>query len=107
MIKYRYTELAEDVAWIFEIPEQKDTTTEKTENAFFYARLDDEPNMFYDVLAVTVYEIKHNILTPGMKKQFLNYAERFDKGEFQPDMIPEDIPIVTKDIAFVRSKISV
>lgn len=108
MIDYRYTELGEGVKDIFEcINKDKDKlTTEDLEIIYFYARNDEEPDMFYTVLVAAVYEAKKGILTKKMTKRFLEYADRFDKGEFQPDMMPEDIPIVAKDIEFVRSKIS-
>lgn len=110
MIDFRYEESVEDVKYMFDMPHQEYSTIDGSEidgieNAYFYASNDDEPNMFYDVLAVAVYEAKHNILSEKIKNQFIDYADRFDKGEFQPDMMPEDIPIVAKDIEYVRSKL--
>lgn len=105
MIDYSYTELEEDVVYMFEMPHQEHSTIDGTENAYFYASNDDEPNMFYNVLAAAVYEAKHNILSEKIKNQFIDYADRFDKGEFQPDMMHEDIPIVAKDIEYVHSKL--
>lgn len=108
MIDYRYTELGEGVKDIFEcVNKDKDKlTTEDLEIIYFYARSEDEPDMFYTVLAAAVYEAQKGILTKKITERFLDYADRFDKGEFQPYMIPEDIPIVAKDIEFVHSKIS-
>lgn len=106
MLDYRYTELEVGVKDIFECVNKEKFTTEGLETVYFYAQNDEEPDMFYTVLAGAVYEAKNNVLTKKMTERFLDYADRFDKGEFQPDMIPEDIPIVAKDIEFVRSKIN-
>ena len=38
------------------------------------------------------------ILSDRMKADFIQYAERWDKGEFQPELIPEDLPIIQADI---------
>lgn len=106
MIDYQYRDEIVAVTDVFESPSGKKHTMSELEINYFYAQNDEEPDMFYAVLAVSAYEARKNALTEKMKKQFLDYADRFDKGEFQPDMIPEDIPIVAKDIEFVRSKIN-
>lgn len=106
MIEYRYSETMEDVIEFLGMPYKEGATTEEKENTFFYALSDDEPNVFYNIVALATYEVKHNILIPRTRERFLDYAKRFDEGEFQPDMIPEDIPIVAKDIEFVRSMIN-
>lgn len=103
MIDYSYTELDGDVIKAFEAPYYKGRSPLTLEANYFYAECDDEPDMFMHHLKVVVYEVKHNILTQGMKADFIQYAERWDKGEFQPEIFPEDIPIIQKDIDYVRS----
>ena len=104
MIDYRYSEISEyDIKHVFERTRAKKYRTIDLEATYFYAENDEEPDMFMHHLKVTVYEVKHNILTDRMKKDFLQYAKRWDKGEFQPDIMPGDIPLIQKDIDFVRS----
>ena len=104
MIDYSYSELPEsDIIHVFESTYAPKYRTTDLEATYFYAECEDEPDMFMNHLKVTVYEVKHNILTDRMKKDFLQYAERWDKGEFQPDIMPGDIPLIQKDIDFVRS----
>lgn len=103
MIDYSYTELEDRVIEVFESSETKIHKTINTEAVYFYAENDDEPDMFLHHLKVVVYETKHNILTESMKSDFIQYAKRWDKGEFKADILPEDIPIIQKDIDFVRS----
>lgn len=59
--------------------------------------------MFLNHLKVIVYEVRHNILTKEMKADFIQYAKRWDNGEFQPELLPDDIPIIQSDIDYVRS----
>lgn len=103
MLDYSYTELDDRVLEVFENPNSKDYPTECTENNYFYAEYDEEPDMFLHHLKVIVYEVKHNILTDKMKSEFFDYSTRWDKGEFQPEIMPEDIPIIQQDIDFVKS----
>lgn len=103
MIDYSYTELEDRVIKIFENDLSYQYSTEATEATYFYAECDDEPDMFMHHLKVIVYEVKHNILTDRMKADFIQYAKRWDKGEFQPELLPSDIPIIQKDIDYVRS----
>ena len=104
MIDYSYAEITEDdIKNIFEDQDAHKYRTTDNEATYFYAECEDEPDMFMHHLKVTVYEVKHNILTDRMKKDFLQYAKRWDKGEFQPDITPGDIPLIQKDIDFVRS----
>lgn len=106
MIDYSYTEIKPRVIEVFESAEAKKHSIDSTEVVYFYAENDEEPDMFLTVLGAVVYEVKHNILTDRLKANFIQYAERWDKGEFQKDLLPEDIPIIQKDIDFIRSKIS-
>ena len=101
LLEYSYNELEDDVIFFFQ--SHKGSTVFSTENSYFYAETDDEPDMFLNHLKVIVYEVKHNILTDRMKDDFIQYAERWDQGEFQPELIPEDIPIIQADIDYVRS----
>ena len=103
MIEYSYNELNEDIVRIFTSIESSQYPVEATENTYFYAQNDEEPDMFLHHLKVIVYEVKHNILTDRMKADFLQYAERWNKGEFQPELIPDDIPIIQADIDYVRT----
>ena len=104
MIDYRYSEISEyDIKHVFERTRAKKYRTIDLEATYFYAENDEEPDMFMHHLKVTVYEVKHNILSDDMRKDFLQYAERWDKGEFQQDIMPGDIPLIQKDIDFVRS----
>ena len=106
MLEYSYTELDNDVVRIFTSPNLLDYPVEAIENTYFYAENDEEPDMFLHHLKVIVYEVKHNILTDRMKEDFIQYADRWDNGEFQPDLIPDDIPIIQADIDFVRSALN-
>ena len=101
MLEYCYSELDELIHYWF--VEHKDDNVYAMENSYFYAENDEEPDMFLHHLKVIVYEIKHDLLTDRMKADFIQYAERWDKGEFQPELIPEDLPIIQADIDFVRS----
>lgn len=103
MIDYSYTELEDRVIEVFERKREKKYLTKAIEAAYFYAENDDEPDMFIHHLKVIVYETKHNILTDKMKKDFVQYSERWDKGEFKSDVLHEDISIIQNDIDFVRS----
>ena len=105
MIDYSYTELDDRVVEVFEAPDSKDYKVECTENNYFYAENDDEPDMFIHHLKVIVYEVKHNILTDRMKADFIQYLERWNKGEFQSELLPSDIPIIQEDIDYVRLKL--
>lgn len=106
MVEYSYTELEEDIDLVFTSPESSGYSVAATENTYFYAESEDEPDMFLNHLKVIVYEVKHDILTDRMKADFIQYAERWDKGEFQPDLFPEDLPIIQSDIDFVRSALN-
>ncbi len=104
MIDYRYSEISDyDIKRVFERTRTKKYRTIDLEATYFYAENDEEPDMFMHHLKVAVYEVQHGILTDFMKADFLQYAERWDKGEFQPDIMPGDIPLIQKDIDFVRS----
>lgn len=104
MLDYSYSELEEnDIIHVFESMEASKYRVIDREATYFYAECDDEPDMFMNHLKVAVYEVKHNILSDDMKADFLQYAERWDKGEFQPDIMPGDIPLIQKDIDFVRA----
>ena len=103
MIEYSYSELYEDINRVFTSIEASRYPVEATENTYFYAENDEEPDMFLHHLKVIVYEVKHDILTDRMKADFMQYADRWDKGEFQSDLMPEDIPIIQADIDYVRS----
>ena len=103
MLEYSYTELDDDVVRIFTSTNLLGYPIAVIENTYFYAETDDEPDMFLNHLKVIVYETKHNILTDRMREDFIQYAERWDKGEFQPELIPGDIPIIQADIDFVHS----
>ena len=104
MLDYSYAEIAEDdIKNIFEDQDAHKYRTTDNEATYFYAECEDEPDMFMNHLKVTVYEVQHNILTDMLRKDFLQYAERWDNGEFQPDIMPGDIPLIQKDIDFVRS----
>ncbi|MBQ7219046.1 MAG: hypothetical protein IJS27_06015 [Ruminococcus sp.] len=104
MLEYSYTELEEDIEFFF--VKHKGSTVYSTENSYFYAESEEEPDMFLHHLKVIVYEVKHDILTDRMKADFIQYAERWDKGEFQPELIPEDLPIIQSDIDYVRSALN-
>lgn len=106
MIDYSYTELEDRVIEVFEAPDSKDYKVECTENNYFYAENDDEPDMFVHHLKVIVYEAKHDILTDRMKADFVQYLGRWNNGEFQPELLPSDIPIIQKDIDYVRLKLN-
>lgn len=106
MIEYSYTELDEDVVRTFTSPNLSEYPVEVIENTYFYAENDEEPDMFLHHIKVIVYEVKHDILTDRMKADFIQYAERWDKGEFQPELIPEDLPIIQSDIDYVRSALN-
>ena len=103
MVEYNYNELDNAVKRVFSSPEASIYPVEASENTCFYAENDEEPDMFLHHLKVIVYEVKHNILTDRMKDDFIQYAERWDQGEFQPELIPEDVPIIQADIDYVRS----
>lgn len=103
MIDYSYTELENEVTNAFETPYYKDHSALALEGNYFYAENDDKPDMFISHLAVIVYEVKHDMLTDRMKADFIQYAKRWDKGEFQPELLPDDIPIIQRDIDYVRS----
>ena len=104
MLDYSYTELEEiDIAHVFESQNASKYRTTDLEATYFYAECEDEPDMFINHLKVAVYEVQHGILTDRMKKDFIQYAERWDKGEFQPDLMPGDIPLIQRDIDFVRA----
>ena len=106
MIDYSYTELEADVIKAFEAPYNKNYSPLIIEANYFYAENDVEPDMFIHHLKVIVYEVKHNILTDRMKTDFIQYAKRWSKGEFQPELLPEDIPIIQKDIDYVKLKLN-
>ena len=106
MIEYSYTELDDDVVRTFTNTNLLDYPVEVIENTYFYAESEDEPDMFLHHLKMIVYEVKHDILTDRMKADFIQYAERWDKGEFQPELIPEDLPIIQSDIDYVRSALN-
>ena len=106
MLEYSYTELEEDVSRVFENPVFVNDSTETLEANYTYAENDEEPDMFLHHLKMIVYEVKHDILTDRMKADFIQYAERWDKGEFQPELIPEDLPIIQSDIDYVRSALN-
>ncbi len=101
MLEYSYSELDELVHYWF--VEHKDDNVCAMENSYFYAENDEEPDMFLHHLKVIVYEVKHDLLTDRMKADFIQYAKRWDKGEFQPELLPDDIPIIQADIDYVRS----
>ncbi len=104
MLDYSYSELEEsDITNVFEDAEACQYKTTDNEATYFYAECEDEPDMFMNHLKVAVYEVQHDILSDDMKADFLQYAERWDKGEFQPDLIPGDIPLIQHDIDFVRA----
>jgi|GEM_PF-2944882 len=104
MIDYSYSELPEsDITHVFESTYAPKYRTTDLEATYFYAECENEPDMFLNHLKVIVYEVQHNILTDRLRKDFLQYAKRWDKGEFQPDIMPGDIPLIQKDIDFVRS----
>ena len=103
MVEYSYLELDKGIDRVFSSPEASSYPVEASENTYFYAENDEEPDMFLHHLKVIVYEVKHSILTARMKADFIQYAERWDKGEFQPELIPGDIPIIQEDIDYVRS----
>lgn len=105
MVEYRYNELDWHISNVFENPSFANDSTETLEANYTYAENDEEPDMFIHHLKVIVYEVKHDILTDRMKADFIQYADRWDKGEFQPNLIPDDIPIIQADIDFVRSKL--
>lgn len=107
MLDYSYTEIEEsDIERVFESKEAQKHRIIDREATYFYAECEDEPDMFLNHLKVAVYEVSHNILSDDMRKDFLQYAERWDKGEFQPDVMPGDIPLIQKDIDFVRSALN-
>ena len=106
MVEYSYTELEEDIDLVFTSPESSRYSVAATENTYFYAESEDEPDMFLNHLKVIVYEVKHDILTDRMKADFIQYAERWDQGEFQSELIPEDLPIIQSDIDYVRSALN-
>lgn len=103
MIDYSYTELGKDVIRIFKATEASRYPTEVAENNYFYAEDTEEPAMFMHHLKATVYEAQYDILTERLKKDFLQYAERWDSGEFRKDILPYDVPLIQADIDFVRS----
>ena len=104
MLDYSYSEISEsDITHVFEGINAPKYRTIDLEAAYFYAECEEEPDMFMHHLKVTVYEVQHNILSDDMKKDFIQYAERWDKGEFQPDLMPGDIPLIQRDIDFVRA----
>lgn len=107
MLDYSYLELEDRVLEVFEAPNPNNYPTECTENNYFYAEYENEPDMFLCHLQAIVFETKHNILTDRLKTEFLDYAARWDKGEFKPDILPEDIPIIQKDIDYVRSVLKI
>ncbi len=104
MLEYSYSELDEMIHYWF--VEHKDDNACSMENSYFYAENDEEPDLFLHHLKVIVYEVKHDILTDRMKAEFIQYADRWDKNEFQPELIPDDIPIIQADIDFVRSALN-
>lgn len=103
MIDYSYTELEDRVLEVFENPNSRNRLTEITENTYFYAEYENEPDMFMCHLQAIVYEAKHNILTERLKAEFIDYSCRWDKGEFKSEVLPEDIPIIQADIDYVRA----
>jgi hypothetical protein len=103
MFDYSYTELNERIIEVFEAPHNKNEITDTLENNYFYAEYEDEPDMFLHHMKVIVYEVKHNILTDRMKAEFIDYSARWDNGEFKDEILPNDIPIIQKDIDYVRS----
>lgn len=103
MIDYSYTELQDRVIEVFENELSHQYPTEATEATYFYAECDDEPDMFMHHLKVIVYEVKHDILTDKMKADFVQYLKRWNNDEFQPELLPDDIPIIQRDIDYVCS----
>ncbi len=101
MLEYSYSELDEMIHYWF--VQHKTDNIYAMENSYFYAENDEEPDMFLHHLKVIVYETRHTILTDRMKADFIQYAERWDKGEFQPELMPGDIPIIQADIDYIRS----
>lgn len=106
MIDYSYTELEDRILKVFKNPINANHSTESVEANYFYAENDEEPDMFIHHLKVIVYEVKHDILTNRMKKDFIQYLNRWNNGEFQPELLPSDIPIIQKDIDYVRAKLN-
>lgn len=102
MIDYSYTELGKDVVRVFKTTEAAQYPTEVAENNYFYAEDTEEPAMFMHHLKATVYETQYDILTERLKKDFLQYAERWDSGEFRNDILPYDVPLIQADIDYVR-----
>ncbi len=102
MIDYSYTELYDRVCEVFTHPDAERHKTEELENVYTYAECDDEPDMFMHHLKVVVYEVEHNILTDRMKADFIQYSKRWDNGEFQSELLPDDIPIIQKETGIKR-----
>lgn len=101
MVEYSYSELDDMIHYWF--VNHKCDSVFAMENNYTYAENDEEPDMFLHHLKMIVYEVKHDILTDRMKADFIQYAERWDQGEFQSELIPEDLPIIQSDIDYVRS----
>lgn len=106
MIDYSYTELDDRIIEVFENPININYSIESVEANYFYAEYEEEPDMFIHHLKVIVYEVKHDILTDRMKVDFIQYLDRWNNGEFQPELLPSDIPIIQKDIDYVSSKLN-
>ena len=103
MLDYSYTELDNDIEYFFNLTCLKNRETEVVENSYFYAECEEEPHMFLHHLKIILYEVKHHILTEKLKKDFIQYEKRWHAGEFQNDILPEDIPIIEKDIEYIKS----
>lgn len=107
MLEYSYLELEDGVLEVFEAPDVANYSTQSTEANYFYAENTEEPDMFLHHLKVIVYEVKHNILTEGMKKDFFQYLRRWNDNEFQYELIPSDIPVIQKDIDYVCERLGI
>ena len=105
MIDYSYTELDDEINKVFNNHLNINYPTESIEANYLYAESEDEPDMFLHHLKLVVYEVKHNILTDRMKADFIEYLEHWNKGEFQSELLPSDIPIIQEDIDYVRLKL--
>lgn len=106
MLDYSYTEIEEeDIRNVFESEEAFQYRTTDSEATYLYAECEEEPAMFMNHLKLTVYEVQRDILTNFLKNDFIQYAARWDKGEFRQEVVPSDIPIIQKDIDYIRSKL--
>lgn len=100
MSKGKYKGLETVTAYLFKQIGEK--SIDELEDTYFFCEEEEEPHRFLHHLSLAVYETRYNMLTKFMREDFIRYAERWDRGEFRSDVLPNDIFFIQSDIDYVR-----